>query len=420
MNQAHLPKTRSSESGQVLIVLALGMLVFLGFVGLALDGGMAFSDRRHSQNAADAAALAGGGAAALSIENSHVFYTGWNCSDGRITAARDQAVTAAIARAANNGFTIDNQIADRHGVTTTCGEEILGSFTDKFIDITVQISSTTQTSFMHLFFGGELRNNVEAVVRVRPRTPLAYGHAVVATGTEGCSGNKYGVIFGGSSDVDVRGGGVWSNGCLSGNGGKYRVDIDGGGICYAGDLEGTINMNPAPVRSPETMPESMISIPAPNCADARAYDNADFNSMNGNLSAGLYCLTGDIRINGGNLIGRGVTLYLSSGDLSINGNASVNIAAPEASPDPAPAIPGVVIYVANGDVDLEGNATSAYLGVVYAPNGTIKAHGANGTTPTFNTQLIGHHVDVSGNADIDINFNAAMNYNKPSALELYR
>lgn len=49
----------SHERGQSLILTALMMLVFLGILMLAIDGGMAFAKRRAAQNAADAGALAG-------------------------------------------------------------------------------------------------------------------------------------------------------------------------------------------------------------------------------------------------------------------------------------------------------------------------------------------------------------------------
>lgn len=47
-----------SERGQVLFLIAL-MIGLLAIVGLAIDGSMFLSDRRHAQNAVDMAALAG-------------------------------------------------------------------------------------------------------------------------------------------------------------------------------------------------------------------------------------------------------------------------------------------------------------------------------------------------------------------------
>src|SRR5512135_2323795 len=51
-------KRKSSEQGQALILIVFGLIVMIGLTGLAVDGGMAYSDRRTAQNAADNAALA--------------------------------------------------------------------------------------------------------------------------------------------------------------------------------------------------------------------------------------------------------------------------------------------------------------------------------------------------------------------------
>ncbi len=44
----------------------------------------------------------------------------------------------------------------------------------------------------------------------------------------------------------------------------------------------------------------------------------------------------------------------------------------------------------------------------------------SGTDPTFNTQLIGNNVEVSGGATIDINFNDEENYEKPPYMDLLK
>jgi Flp pilus assembly protein TadG len=50
---------RAGERGQILVLVALMMPVLLGFLGLVIDVGNAYAQRRFMQNAADAAALAG-------------------------------------------------------------------------------------------------------------------------------------------------------------------------------------------------------------------------------------------------------------------------------------------------------------------------------------------------------------------------
>jgi len=52
-------KTNQGERGQFLILFALGLAVIMGFTALAIDAGLIYEDRRHLQNTADAAALAG-------------------------------------------------------------------------------------------------------------------------------------------------------------------------------------------------------------------------------------------------------------------------------------------------------------------------------------------------------------------------
>jgi len=55
----------SIQKGQALVIAALAMVVLVGFLALAIDGGNAYAQRRLMQNAADAGALAGAWALAL-------------------------------------------------------------------------------------------------------------------------------------------------------------------------------------------------------------------------------------------------------------------------------------------------------------------------------------------------------------------
>ena len=203
---------------------------------------------------------------------------------------------------------------------------------------------------------------------------------------------------------------------------NYDVDVTNGSIVYAGRADGTMNFDPEETQVPYPLPSSSFEVPAPDCSDHHAHHMTNLTLHNGtlNLDPGLYCISGDMTVNGGTLTGEDVTFYLEHGEVSINGNAEVSLGSPATSPDPSPAIGGMLFYVASGDISLEGNSTSAYLGVVYAPQGEIDISGANNTTPTFNTQLVGMNVFVSGNADIDINFNASEQYARPTSIELWK
>jgi Flp pilus assembly protein TadG len=79
--------TRSRrEGGQILVLFTLAAVAIIAMVGLVLDGGSTFAQRRGQQNAADAAALAA-------------------ANDYLVTTSETQATAAAIATAAANGFT---------------------------------------------------------------------------------------------------------------------------------------------------------------------------------------------------------------------------------------------------------------------------------------------------------------------------
>ncbi len=52
-------KKQSQEQGQIILLLAMGMVVLLMFAALAIDGGNIYTNKRIAQNSADSAALAG-------------------------------------------------------------------------------------------------------------------------------------------------------------------------------------------------------------------------------------------------------------------------------------------------------------------------------------------------------------------------
>ena len=49
---------KNFESGQALIVIVFALVGLIGMIALTVDGGFAYSDHRHAQNAADTAAFA--------------------------------------------------------------------------------------------------------------------------------------------------------------------------------------------------------------------------------------------------------------------------------------------------------------------------------------------------------------------------
>ena len=338
MNNEKLIKSKNSEGGQVLAFLAICFVVLLGFAALAIDGGMVLADRRHGQNAADASSLAGGSGAAYFMRVNNVNYNAFICGTSGILNTQNAAESAAITQAALNDYVIDNDISDKHGVTVQCAINDLGSYEDKHLDVVTEITRDTNTNFAHLVYDGPLRNEVEAITRIYPAAPLAFGKAIIALNAAGCSGNKYGVVFSGSSTTTVTGGGVWSNGCLTGNGSSFNVTVNDGGVGFAGASAGTLtNISPEPQHIPNELPDYSTIVSEPDCSGLSARtapNNGDVTIESGiydeikrtggalSMNPGLYCITGSkgLDVNGGSLNGNGVTIFLQTGDVTINGN----------------------------------------------------------------------------------------------------
>lgn len=446
---------RSHQNGQALVLLVLSMVVLLGFTALAVDGGMVYSDRRHAQMASDASSLAGGSAAAMTMENKLVTYTNYNCSSAAISEAKSKAATAAISRAADNDYSIDNDISDNHGVTVTCGVENKGGWDDKYIDIETHVTRETDTAFTHFLFNGPVVNQVEAVTRVRPRTPLVFGNAIVALRPDCPNSNTGGVHFGGGIDATVTGGGVFSNACLT-TGGSYNIDVQGGGITCVGsgcydNSGGSGSITPPPASTSNQLPPSSYELPSPKASCALLPNRGSYNG-DGTIERGRYSeikISGGIHtiqpglicvdnggnpnknafsVNGGELTATDITLYIGGGTLSMGGNGIINISAPPARNcgDPCNlyyAMPGVLIYVDpnnTGEIALQGGSDNSYMGMVYAPSSLIDITGTSGEYSPVNAQLIGDTVKVSGDAEVIVNFDDELNHQKPATIELYK
>ncbi len=444
-------RRKSQESGQVLVVLAIALVALLGFTALAIDVGMVYSDRRYDQNVADAAALAGANAALKAMSAAMVTWENFDCNmaantwlptsggaPGWLASSQNQIFTAAISRAATNNKTIDTDISDQNGVVLRCGID----YKDKYVDIRVEVSGVTRTSFAQLLFGGSLRNTVEAVARVRPITPMAMGYAVYATDVE-CSGN--GVLTDGNIKLKIDGGGIFSKSCFQGKG-TFDVDVTNGTnnmlapYVYQKD-GGSGEITPPPTQIGRS---SFTYKPKePDCSkvpdkpssgkvlDPGNYNGSFFKNGDFELKAGLYCIGGDISLNGGETITSipndqgltGVTLFFKDGGVTANGNAYMAIEAPAmAGPAPANAIRGVVLFSAYGNTSgftLLGNSESNYTGVVYVPDGEIEIGGTTDVTPPqWTTQFIAKDFWMHGDGLVDIQYNSDKFAKVPPSLEL--
>ena len=431
------------ERGQTIVLIALSMVGLLGFTALAVDGGMALNDRRRAQGAADAASLAGARVAATSLEAAGFAYdTNFdNCNDPPmelIEAAIQEAKDTAVTRAGSNTFTIDQDLTDNNGVDAMYDCQDYGTWADKYIDVTTRVTRNVPTSFVQIFLPGGFTNSVASVTRLRPRTLFYYGNAVVAL-REDCDGpgeNKGGVIFGGSNDTEITGGGVYSNACMQING---SPDISAPSFTY--------RIEPAPVPAPPNtyyqpgspaMPPFDVDPVECNAADMPLNPGTDKDTENhdvtiyhpgrytntisshGNYDSlrqkgtklrfepGLYCLANWVNFSGGFIEGNGVTFYLTGGSFQTSGNAEIQLSAPTDQNQTMHSIVGMLVYLPEGQtepVKLTGNAGSYYIGLVYAPSATCEIAGTTSGIHDFNSQVVCGTVKITGNASIKVNFN---------------
>jgi hypothetical protein len=430
-----MKQTNYSESGQAIVLLVISLVVLLGFTALALDGGMAYSDRRHAQNGADTAALAGGGAAASFMDEEDITWESW----ARCTEALSSARAAAIERALTNSYEIhewNGTEEDTNYVRAEC--------TSTDLKVTVVIEKDTQTSFAHLLFSGPLRNKVAAVTQIKPESPLFAGNSIVALKDTECnSSDGWGIELGGTADVYLSGGGAYSYSCLYGNG-TTRMYVTGGSISYEDSVidPGTPLFDPAPVPVAEEDSLAVDTILPPDCSGFTVRQSSPGNScnstisqgwyesikcMNGSLTMnpGLYCIDNNFDINGATVIGHGVTIYSETGSFSVTANSNADLSAPkdcdlDDTDNCPPAIENVLVYMENGDVTMRGTALALYTGTIYAPKGNVDIGGTSDALSLYNVQIIGYTVNLYGTPETRFVFNSEDNFRIPGKLGMYR
>lgn len=121
---ARTSRTHRGENGQVLVVFALALVGIVAMIGLVLDGGSVFAQRRVEQSVSDLASVAGA--------------TAFLNSGGDTTAKTVAAEAAARTVAATNGFT--------HGVDGV-NVDVTVAGTSVYATVRVTITKPHQNNF---------------------------------------------------------------------------------------------------------------------------------------------------------------------------------------------------------------------------------------------------------------------------------
>jgi Flp pilus assembly protein TadG len=388
--------TKFTEKGQALIVIAIAAVVLFGFSALAIDGSMAFSIRRQSANAADAASLS----AALAKTRGN----DW----------RAAAMASALTNKFNDDTTtneVDVYQCNESGVV--CPGISTGADTSQYV--MVVITTHMNTTLTRVLGRDQITQIVTAVARSVPGyiDEAAYGNAVVALNRTDCR-----AFWGhGGADFETVGGGVFVNSTsdcgFTLNG---RPNLNTPSITIAGSTSNPMvagaNYN-APQLPPMTMPNpscgGVIAVKVGNALNAGIVNGSFPPSGVTHLNGGVYCVNGTFSMNGNDtLTGSEVVIRMDSGDIRWNGNGAIQLSAPTVGP-----FQGLLIFVPPSNqstITINGTNDQRLTGTILAPTSDIVLLGTAGTNG-FNSQIIGYNVEFGGTFDGTIRYDDAQNYN---------
>src|SRR6266487_6421512 len=187
------------ERGQALILITLAAVGLFAITGLAIDGGIKFSDRRHAQNAADSAALAGALAKSTAeqqiLSGATLTDTPIACPDASPSDVCSAILGAARARATENGYDGD-LVRSVVGVYRPPMSGVYSNCSDVHFDcndyVQVIIDSNIDTFFSRVIGINQTHNHVEAVAStISAKSNFNFGgNAMVALKSSGCDALK--------------------------------------------------------------------------------------------------------------------------------------------------------------------------------------------------------------------------------------
>ena len=428
-----------SERGQVLIIITFAMIGLFALTALAIDGSAKFSDRRHAQNAADTAALAG---ALAKIRGDPPDWT---------NVARDLA--------GDNGYD-GNLVTNQVWVYDCLNRDLdspvdCGAYNGNPDYVQVAIQSHVNTFFARVIGVNQTHNTVQAVAMAKQGGPLANGNSIVALSPT-CS-NPGTFLIGGSGIINVEGGGMYVNSPTTGCGFEQQgcnvtlnVDAPTAGITSVGDnieldsncsenINATTNESGCPLKFTPDMPEEPKECISPagtyssNSATQKTtlypgkyYEfppkgtksKPVFDDIT--MEPGIYCVETVLKLTDQHLVltGHDVTIYIRPGYYFSISNGLFTLDAPD-SGDYA----GYLIIVASDftgspqNCKIDGNASDTFTGTIFAPYCNLTVNGTSQPTG-YNSQIIAYTVKLNGNTVLNFNYDAGDNAKDPIKIGL--
>jgi hypothetical protein len=395
---AFLRDTRGATS----TLVALSLLVLVGFAGAATETGVWYVSKRNLQGAADAAAF---GAALASGGGTTVLQT-----EAKATTARYGFVdgTGGVAVAVNKPPTV-------------------GAYAGNASAVEVIIQQAQTRSFSALFSSAALTLRGRAVATIQFGAPAC----VLALN----AGANVDVLVNGTTNVNL-------NGCaLAVNSpSASALDIVGnavinaasativGGVAGNGTLNTTLGVQTGsaptqdpylgtPVPSPSSCAQNNYSLgsndPAKTFTGGGTFCNGISLNSGGNLTLkdGTYILDrGALNVKSGSTLNlQNATLILTSstGDnypsVAVNGGSTVNMTAPTTGTYAGIAIMQDPHAPSNVTNTFAGGTAQNINGVLYFPGQDVKFAGGSSTGGAACTQIVADQVTFAGNAQLNSN-----------------
>ena len=404
----------NKRRGIVSVLVAVGLVAIVGVTAVVVDGGLLRDNRRKVQASADAAALA----AAADL------YTRWATNSGVDTGnyARDSA----LATAAVNGYTNDTT----NSIVTVNIPPTTGTFATKPGYAEVIIEYKQKRGFSGIFGSGNLPVKARAVARGAWTT---FRNGIIVLDPD--DPNSFNAN--GGSHVEVKGASINVNstapdGTIATGGGTIKSDdlymTGSPGYTTTGGSTITGNLHP----NSKPIPDPLAYLPEPD-KNTLTNQSANKKTLSGNQTyvifpgvyhggisisgqANVYMMPGIYYMDGGgfsytgngSLTAYNVMIYndpsSSSDVININGNGAVNI-----TPMTTGLYAGISFFQersSTNEMDVTGNGSMYITGTFYVAGGMLKVTG-NGTGNVIGAQYISNFLNLGGNGDIFIDWNAS-------------
>ncbi len=420
------------DRGQVLVMSVGGMVVLLMLVGMVIDGGFAWAQRREAQNAADFASLAGTRLVAASLNGAKV---------------ADADVYAALIRIAdlNNHASIPN-LGTTDGpvyVDAAFGTVAPVTSRDEAIPVGargVSVPSaqlTWQPFLMSLVGVSSMSASASAMAITVVGTSVPCVFCVIGNNPPPFS------LQGSSTSLVVTGGAIASDGGLSAEG---NPTIQSTGAGAAIDVYGAVSLCKNCITSPAAtvlaarVPDPLAFLPDPvagtttiGAVDAKGSGTTVTLSpgtyagltIEANatvqLKPGTYYFKGDVSIqSNGALRGTGVTLIFMGPQTSFlpQSNSTVNLTAPAL--DSAEPFPGMAIYYARnnkGTLQLQSSSASSIVGTIYAANTLSLLDMQSGTSvASLRSMVVVGSANLQSGAKLAVTYDSTVNVRLPTGV----